>query len=72
MSLQEFQESTEHGQDRSAEHHELGPSAVKRAHRAVDKIKAAILSHGNPFKAEGNRLYNFITHAYIPDEFHRS
>lgn len=55
--------------DRSAEHHELGPSAVKRAHRAVDKIKAAILSHGNPFKAEGNRLYNFITHAYIADEY---
>ena len=45
MSLQEFQESTEHGH-RSAEHHELGPSAVKRAHRAVDKIKAAILRHG--------------------------
>jgi len=37
--------------DRSAEHHALGPSAVKRAHRAVDKIKAAIPSHGNPFTA---------------------
>ena len=55
--------------DRSAEHHELGPSAVKRAHHAVDKIKAAILSHGNPFTAEGNKLYNIITHAYIPDEY---
>ena len=40
--------------DRSAEHHDLGPSAVKRAHRAVDKIKAAVLSHRNPFTAEGN------------------
>ena len=55
--------------DRSTEHHDLGPSAVKRAHRAVDKIKAAILSHGNPFTAEGDKLYNIITHAYIPDEF---
>ena len=55
--------------DRSAEHHELGPSVVKRAHRAVHKIKAAILSHGNPFTAEGNKLYNIITHAYIPDEY---
>ena len=64
MSLQEFQEST-----KRAEHHELGPSAVKRAHRAVDKIKTAILSHGNPFTAEGNKLYNIITHAYIPDEY---
>ena len=55
--------------DRRAEHHELGPNAVKRAHLAVDKIKAAILSHGNPFTAEGNELYNIITNAYIPDEY---
>ena len=55
--------------DRSVEHHELGPRAVKRAHRAVDKIKAAILSHGNPFTVECNKLYNIITHAYIPDEY---
>ena len=69
MSLQEFQESTEHGHGQKCRAPWLGPSAVKRAHRAVDKIKAAILSHGNPFTAEGNKLYNIITHAYIPDEY---
>ena len=37
------------------EHHEVQPSAV-------NKIKAAILSHGNPFAAEGDQLYNFMTH----------
>jgi hypothetical protein len=51
------------------EHHDLGPSAVKREHDAIDKIKAAILSHGNPFATEGDQLHNLITHAYIPDEY---
>lgn len=27
------------------------------------------MSHGNPFAAEGDQLYNFITHAYVPPEF---
>lgn len=58
--------------DRIAEHHELGPSAVKRAHVTVEKIKKAILSHGNPFTTKGDKLHNVITHAYIPDECHIS
>ena len=51
------------------EHHDLGPSEVKREHAAIDKIKAAILAHGNPFAIEGDRLYNMITMAYVPDEY---
>ena len=54
---------------KATEHHDLGPSAVKREHDAIDKIKAAILSHGNPFAIEGDQLKNLITHAYIPDEY---
>ena len=48
--------------------HPVQPSAVKKEHNAVNKIKAAILSHGNPFDAEGDHLYNFMTHAYVPQE----
>ena len=44
------------------EHHEVQPSAVMKEH------DAAILSHGNPFDAEGDQLYNFMTHAYVPQE----
>ena len=51
------------------EHHDLSPSEVSREHSAVNKIKAAILDHGNPFAVEGDRLHNMITHAYVPDEF---
>ena len=51
------------------EHPDLRPSAVKRGHGAIDKIKAAILSHGNPFAPEGDQLHNLITHAYTPDEY---
>ena len=40
----------------------------KRAHDTIDKIKASILSHGNPFTTEGDKLHNVITQAYIPDE----
>lgn len=47
----------------------FGPSAVKRDHDAIDKIKAAILSHGNPFAFEGDKLHNVITHACVPDEY---
>ncbi|XP_014676761.1 PREDICTED: uncharacterized protein LOC106816650 [Priapulus caudatus] len=50
------------------EHHHVQPSAVRKAHDNVDRIKAAILSHGNPFAAEGDQLYNFITHTYVPQE----
>ncbi len=50
------------------EHHEVQPSVVKKEHDDVSKIKAAILNHGNPFDAEGDQLYNFMTHAYVPQE----
>ena len=50
-------------------HHDVHPTVVRQEHEAVDKIKAAILSHGNPFAVEGNQLYNFITHAYVPQEY---
>ena len=65
----EFNSQFDMEADSTTEHHELGPSAVKRAHRTIDKIKAAILSHGNPFTTEGDKLHNMITHAYIPDEY---
>ncbi len=55
--------------DKAREHHHLGPSAVKKEHDVIDKIKAAILKHGSPFSAEGDKLHNVITHAYIPDEY---
>jgi len=55
--------------DKTREHHDLGPSAVKKEHHVIDKIKAAILKHGNPFAVEGDKLHNVITHAYIPDEY---
>lgn len=50
------------------DHHELGSSKIKRDHAAIDKIKSAILSHGNPITSEGGKLYNIITHAYVPQE----
>ena len=49
-------------------HPEVQPAAVRKEHEAVDQIKAAILSHGNPFATEGDQLYNFITHACVPQE----
>ncbi|SMN02506.1 hypothetical protein SPONN_1209 [uncultured Candidatus Thioglobus sp.] len=48
-------------------HHDLRPSAIRQEHEAVGKIKAAILSHGNPFAVEGNQLCNFI--AYVPQDY---
>ena len=48
-------------------HHDLSPVTIKRHHDAVSKIKAAIIAHGNPLAVEGHRLFNFITHAYVPD-----
>ena len=44
--------------DKPEEHHDVQPSVIRQEHQAVDKIKAAILSHGNPFAVEGNQLYN--------------
>jgi len=42
---------------------------IKREHNAIDQIKAALLSHGNPFEVEGNQLFNVITNACVPDDF---
>ena len=50
-------------------HHDVQPSVIRHEHQAVDKIKAAILSHGNPFAAECSQIYNFITDAYVPQEY---
>ena len=47
----------------------VSPSEVTREHSAVNKIKTAILDHGNPFAVEGDILHNMITHACVPDEF---
>ena len=49
------------------EHHDFSPSEVSREHSAVNKTKAAILDHDNPFAVEGDRFHNMITHAYVPD-----
>jgi len=65
----EFKSQFDLEPDKTREHHDLGPSAVKKEYNVVDKIKAAILKHGNPFAAEGEKLHNMITHAYIPDEY---
>ncbi len=50
-------------------HHGVRPTVVTREHEVVGKLKAAILRHGNPFAVEGNQLYNFITHAYVPQGY---
>ena len=57
---------------KAVEHHDLSPSKIKQEHGTISRIKDAIQSHGNPFAVEGNIIYNIITHAYIPDECHRS
>ncbi|KAJ8353332.1 hypothetical protein SKAU_G00208990 [Synaphobranchus kaupii] len=54
---------------KNTEHPGLGSSDIRRDHEAIDKIKAAILSHGNPVTAEGDKWYNMITHAYVPQEY---
>ena len=46
----------------------VSPSEVTREHSAVNKIKSAILGHGNPFAVEGDRLHNMINHACVPDQ----
>ncbi|KAH3690222.1 hypothetical protein DPMN_194984 [Dreissena polymorpha] len=65
----QFKEQFDVAADKPQEHHHLQSSAVRKEHENVDRIKAAILSHGNPFAAEGDPLYNFITHAYVPQEY---
>ena len=50
-------------------HHDVQPSVIQQEYQAVEKIKAAILSHGNLFAVEGHQLYNFITNAYVPQEY---
>ena len=55
--------------DKTREHHDLGPSGAKKEHDIIDKIKTAILKHGNPFAAEGDKLINVITYAYIHDVY---
>ena len=54
--------------DKTREHHDLGPCVVKKDHDIIDKIKAAILKHGNPSVFEGDKLHTVITHANIPNE----
>lgn len=46
--------------DKIREHHDLGPCAVKKEHDVINKIKAAILKHGNPFAVEGEKLHKVI------------
>ena len=67
--VKEFKSQFHLGHDKIREHHDLGQSAVKKQHDVIDKIKAAILKHGNPFAVEGDKLHNISTHAYIPDEY---
>ena len=64
----EFKSQFDLEPDKTRKYHERGPSAVKE-YDVVDKIKAAILKRGNPFAAEGEKLHNMITHAYIADEY---
>ena len=54
---------------KSERHHDVRPTVIRQEHEAVDKLKTAILKHGNPFAVEGEQLYNFITHAYVPQEY---
>lgn len=65
----EFKSQFDLEHEKTKEHHDLGKTAVKKEHDVIDRIKAAILKHGNPFAVEGDKLYNVITHAYIPDEY---
>jgi len=43
---------------KAQEHHVVQPSVVKKVHDDVNKIKAAILNHGNPFAL---RVISFTT-----------
>ena len=65
----EFKDQLGVGGSHALEHHDLSPATIKRDHGTISKIKSAILTHSNPFAADGERLYNKITHAFIPDEY---
>ena len=52
-----------------SDHPELSSCAISKDKEAIDKIKCVILRHDNPITADGDRLYNMITHAYIPQEY---
>lgn len=52
----------------NTEHPGLTQRRIRRDHAVVDKIKTAIQSHGNRVTAEGDRLYNMITDAGVPQE----
>ena len=45
-------------------HVNISTKWINRDHEAIDKIKAAIL-----IAEEGDKLYNMITHAYIPQVY---
>ena len=68
-TVKEFTGQFDMETDKTRKHHDLGSSAVKKQHHVIDKIKEAILQHGNPFAVAGDKLHNIITHAYIPDEY---
>jgi hypothetical protein len=55
--------------DKIREHHDLLPSVVKWEHNIISKIKSAISKHGKTFASVGDKLYNVITHTYIPNEY---
>ena len=69
QNLQDFKSQFGVGAGKVPEHHDLGPSTIKREHDAINKIKAAILSHGNPFSTKSDQLDNLTTHAYIENEY---
>ena len=50
--------------DKTREHHELEPSAVKKHYNVVDNIKESMLKHENTFAAVGDKLRKVIIHAY--------
>ena len=52
-----------------SDHPELSSCTISKDKEASDKIKCVILRHDNPITADGDRLYNMITHAYIPQEY---
>jgi len=62
----EFKSQLNMEADRITEHHELGSSAVKRAHDTINKIKPAILNHRKPFTNEGENLHNVIRQSLHP------
>ena len=56
--------------DEVREHHDLAPSSVNREHATIAKIKAAIMSHGNPFAVEDdNTIFNLMTLACVPEQY---